>query len=616
MCFAGDEEGSKNMSKKLVSLILAVMLLIVFGMSSAMAAVVTNTTNKSGTISFKGKVKAYKVTYNVNGGSGKAPTDANRYSGSDPVTVLGQGEMVAPAGKTFAGWAAVSDAKTAAYKPGSTITIGGNLDLYAVWLTATSITATYHYKDKNDKEYVKAETYASGETVTMPSLSSLGWTLDEGYKFDGWYTQGYGTGTQIAAGASNTLTESQNYYATASTTGRTEFVATITWDDAGNFDEVRPYPDDVIRALALDPAANSASYITATNTSGKEWTIVWSNLDNTGYKIVAPSVEGYTVTASSGSAITFHRTVAEVSMTMWITNKKWDKYGDLIKFKAGQTVKFRMDITNEGNQSVSKVLVYETLKGAKFVKADGYRVTSDGYASIGNLGPHQTVSVWATYRITNSDTRKDKVANVAGVDYMRNDGSWGDDWDAVRIPINKKSSTATAVPTPLPTPTPIPVTEYMVERLVKDAAGLNLSYPNGTIDVVGADEILTPEEFAVYQTLNTQDKILTVLNSIGFDALIPVERLRLNLSVSETALNLMNTIYARKQVMTAEEKAAQQAKEAIYFPKQSVINNGYMQNYFEMALKLTVNNKPRIDRYTFREETNGQWSYVRTVIEQ
>ena len=66
------------MSKKLVSLILAVMLLIVFGMSSAMAAVVTNTTNKSGTISFKGKVKAYKVTYNVNGGSGKAPTDANR----------------------------------------------------------------------------------------------------------------------------------------------------------------------------------------------------------------------------------------------------------------------------------------------------------------------------------------------------------------------------------------------------------------------------------------------------------------------------------------------------------------------------------------------------------
>ena len=67
----------------------------------------------------------------------------------------------------------------------------------------------------------------------------------------------------------------------------------------------------------------------------------------------------------------------------------------------------------------------------------------------------------------------------------------------------------------------------------------------------------------------------------------------------------------------AEQKAAQQAKENLYFPKQSVTSNGFIQNYFEIALRITVNGKVRTDRYTFREEpTTGQWSFVRAVSEQ
>ena len=204
---------------------------------------------------------------------------------------------------------------------------------------------------------------------------------------------------------------------------------------------------------------------------------------------------------------------------------------------------------------------------------------------------------------------------------MREDKTWGSDGDAVRIPINRKSSTssATAKPTatPIPTATPVPVQAYMVEKLVNDLATISLAYPTATIDVVGAQEILTPEEYAVYQKLTAQEKVLTVLNSIGFERLIPAERLRLNLQVSETALNLMNNIYVRKQGMTAEQKAAQQAKENLYFPKQSVTSNGFIQNYFESALRITINGKVRTDRYTFREEpTTGQWSFVRAVSEQ
>ena len=454
----------------------------------------------------------------------------------------------------------------------------------------------------------------------MPSIASLGFPLST--NVIGWCDDSGCTGTPIAAGTTQNAASDKTYYAKEDTSkGTAEFVVTVDWQDATDYQEMRPSLNELMSALALNPAAPSGAKVSTLSVSANQWKFVWTGLDNgKTYKVVPSKVDGYECIYTD-NAVTYKRAVGEAVMTMWITNKKWDKYGELIKFKAGQTVRFRMDITNVGNGPLHHVQLYECLKGARFKKADGYKVTSDGYAYIGDLGVGETVSVWATYRVTNSDTRKEKVANVAGVDFMREDKTWGSDGDAVRIPINRKSSTssATAKPTatPIPTATPAPVQAYMVEKLVSDLATISLAYPTATIDVVGAQEILTPEEYAVYQKLTTQEKVLTVLNSIGFERLIPVERLRLNLQVSETALNLMNNIYVRKQGMTAEQKTAQQAKENLYFPKQSVTSNGFTQNYFEMALRITNNGKVRTDRYTFREEpTTGQWTFVRAVSEQ
>ena len=454
----------------------------------------------------------------------------------------------------------------------------------------------------------------------MPSIASLGFPLSTGVS--GWYSASDYSGTPIPAGTTQKAASDKTYYAKENTsTGTAEFVVTVDWQDATDYQEMRPSLNELMSAFALKPAAPSEAKVSTLSVSANQWKFVWTGLEEgKTYKVVPSTVDGYECIYTD-DAVTYKRAVGEAVMTMWITNKKWDKYGELIKFKAGQTVRFRMDVTNVGNGTLHHVQLYECLKGARFKKADGYKVTSDGYAYIGDLGVGETVSVWATYRVTNSDTRKEKVANVAGVDFMREDKTWGSDGDAVRIPINRKSSTssATAKPTatPIPTATPVPVQAYMVEKLVNDLATISLAYPTATVDVVGAQEILTPEEYAVYQKLTAQDKVLTVLNSIGFERLIPAERLRLNLQVSETALNLMNNIYVRKQGMTAEQKAAQQAKENLYFPKQSVTSNGFIQNYFEIALRITINGKVRTDRYTFREEpTMGQWSFVRVVSEQ
>ena len=600
---------------------LAVMLVFVYAGSAFALTVNSNTKDTSDAISFKDRIGKFSVKYHTNGGGGTAPIDANYYpKTSGQFIVLGQGEMTAPTGKEFSGWSTDPNAASAAYLPGKTVSgVKDNIDFYAVWSTAPSVKINYCYVDKNNKTYVKYLTYVKGQEFEMPSIASLGFPLSTGVR--GWCTDIGCTEPRIPAGTTRTADSNGEYYARENNAGTAEFVVTVDWQDATDYQEMRPSLNELMSALALDPAAPPTAKVSTLSVSSNQWKFVWTGLtEGKKYTLVPPKVDGYERIYSE-NAVTYKRAVGEAVMTMWITNKKWDKYGELIKFKAGQTVRFRMDVTNVGNGTLHDVQLYECLKGARFTKGGGYKVTSDGYAYIGDLGVGETVSVWATYRVTNSDTRKEKVANVAGVDFMREDKTWGSDGDAVRIPINRKSSTssATAKPTatPIPTATPVPVQAYMVEKLVNDLATISLAYPTATIDVVGAQEILTPEEYAVYQKLTAQEKVLTVLNSIGFERLIPAERLRLNLQVSETALNLMNNIYVRKQGMTAEQKAAQQAKENLYFPKQSVTSNGFIQNYFEIALRITINGKVRTDRYTFREEpTTGQWSFVRAVSEQ
>ncbi len=605
------------MMKKWLTLLLAAVLLLVFTGSAFALTVEANKTVSSGSISFKDRIGKFKVTYHTNGGGGSAPVDANYYTkGSASFTVLGQGDMTPPSGKSFSGWSTDSGAASASYIPGSVVSgVKSNIDFYAVWTMATPVKVTYNYTDKDSKAYAKTLTYVKDQEYELPSIASLGFPVTQGV--DGWYDNSGYTGTKSGAGTVKKATADAAYYAKEDTSGTAEFVVTVEWKDASDYQEARPSLEDLMRSLALSPAAPAEAKVSTLSVADNVWKFVWTGLtEGQTYKVVPSSVEGYSC-YHSDNVVTYTREVGEAIMTMWITNKKWDKYGELIKFKAGQTVKFRMDITNVGNGTLHFVQVYECLKGAKFTKNSGYKVTSDGYAYIGDLKPGETRSVWASYRVTNSDTRKEKVANVAGVDFMREDKTWGSDGDAVRIPINKKSSTATVRPTATPTPTPVPVQAYMVEKLIRDAATILLAYPTASIDVVGAQEIMTPEEYAVYQTLTTQEKILTVLNSVGFERLIPVERLRLNLQISEKALNLMNTIYVRKQAMTTEQRNAQQAKENLYFPRQSVTSNGFIQNYFEIGLRITINGRSRTDRYTFREEPAiGQWSFVRSVTEQ
>ncbi|MCL2140613.1 MAG: InlB B-repeat-containing protein, partial [Dehalococcoidia bacterium] len=75
----------------------------------------------------------YRVTY-VGGGDtrGVAPIDPNSYHAGDKATVLGAGNLVR-SNYAFLGWSTSASATTVEYKADDSITVNGNITLYAVW---------------------------------------------------------------------------------------------------------------------------------------------------------------------------------------------------------------------------------------------------------------------------------------------------------------------------------------------------------------------------------------------------------------------------------------------------------------------------------------------------
>jgi len=75
----------------------------------------------------------YSVTYDLNGGTGTAPTQASLEAGQS-FTVADVTDITAPGGFEFKEWNTVVDGSGTAYAPGSTFTVdAANVTLYAIW---------------------------------------------------------------------------------------------------------------------------------------------------------------------------------------------------------------------------------------------------------------------------------------------------------------------------------------------------------------------------------------------------------------------------------------------------------------------------------------------------
>jgi uncharacterized repeat protein (TIGR02543 family) len=77
-------------------------------------------------------VQTYTVTYDANGGSGST-SDSSTYYYNGSATVLANG-FTAPTGKEFTGWNTKKDGKGTSYAANSTMTVTGDVTLYAQWI--------------------------------------------------------------------------------------------------------------------------------------------------------------------------------------------------------------------------------------------------------------------------------------------------------------------------------------------------------------------------------------------------------------------------------------------------------------------------------------------------
>jgi len=154
----------------------------------------------------KWNVTAYTVSFNLNSGSGTAPSSQTVTVGSN-ITALPAGTGITRSGYVFGGWNTLADGTGTNYNAGASYTPAGNtqtITLYVKWIVAYTVT----FNTNGSGGTVSSQTVGSGSSIaTLPSTT---WT---DYVFDGWNTSANGTGTSYAAGSSFTPTGNITLYA-------------------------------------------------------------------------------------------------------------------------------------------------------------------------------------------------------------------------------------------------------------------------------------------------------------------------------------------------------------------------------------------------------------------
>lgn len=141
----------------------------------------------------------FAVVYNPNGGTGGG-ADFNLASGSTYTIKSPEGIGVSNPGFPFLGWNTLPDGGGTAYSAGQTITITGNLTLYARWFEVPDQTVTITYNANGGVGgTVTDSNVPANEDYTTIRPPDLGISRPD-YTFITWSTQPDGSGGDYAPG--------------------------------------------------------------------------------------------------------------------------------------------------------------------------------------------------------------------------------------------------------------------------------------------------------------------------------------------------------------------------------------------------------------------------------
>ena len=156
----------------------------------------------------------YDVIYNANGGSG-SHSDTGIPGGTVYTVLSPEAAGISRPGYTFAGWNTASDGSAAAYLPGDTIVITGNVVLYAQWVPIQGLFQVTYCPNCpascNNECYTDAG-ISGGTVYTILSPEDTGISCPC-HMFTGWNTQPDGSGTTYQPGDNIVINENVTLYA-------------------------------------------------------------------------------------------------------------------------------------------------------------------------------------------------------------------------------------------------------------------------------------------------------------------------------------------------------------------------------------------------------------------
>lgn len=171
----------------------------------------------------------FKLSYNLNGGTGTAPATQTQASPISNLTVESSYSGT-KTGYHFMGWNTLANGTGTNYAQGYTYTPSSNLTLYAQW----NSTITYNANGATSGT-VPTPTTAVGIAATTTLATNSGSLARTGFTFTGWNTAADGSGTSYAAGLAT-------YSSPGDITLYAQWNSTITYNGNTNTSAVSTVP--------------------------------------------------------------------------------------------------------------------------------------------------------------------------------------------------------------------------------------------------------------------------------------------------------------------------------------------------------------------------------------
>jgi len=210
--------------------------------------------------SLYGVCKAYDsvtLTYNVNSGSGTAPTAVTQLA-INPFT-LSSSYSGTRAGFTFAGWNTLANGTGTSYNAGSSANFVNSITLNAQWNSVISYDG-----NGNTGGVVPADTTAIGTAANTTLSTNTGTLVRAGFVFAGWNTAANGSGTSYAAGLAT-------YTSTGSTTLYAQWNSVITYSGNGNTSGTVPAATTATKTSASTTLATNSGTLAKTGFTFGGW---------------------------------------------------------------------------------------------------------------------------------------------------------------------------------------------------------------------------------------------------------------------------------------------------------------------------------------------------------